>query len=138
MQYTTEDIFKRSKELILEHKLFFIEDIVSFLPCAKSTFYKYIQDGSNELNELSKMLEVNKINLKVKMRKKWGESDNATLQMALMKLICTETEHRKLAQNYTNIEHSQNPDNPIIDYSKLSTNALKEIIDAANTSKDQD
>lgn len=36
------------------------------------------------------------------------------------------------------VKHSNDPENPLIDYSKLSTNALKEIIDASNTSKGQD
>jgi hypothetical protein len=34
------------------------------------------------------------------MRKKWYDSDNATLQMALMKLLSSQEEHRKLSQQF--------------------------------------
>ena len=37
------------------------------------------------------------------MRKKWYDSDNATMQMALYKLCSTDVEHRKLQQNYSDI-----------------------------------
>jgi hypothetical protein len=44
--------FEQSKELIEKHKLFFIEDIVPFLPCVKSTFYSFFPENSDELDIL--------------------------------------------------------------------------------------
>ena len=41
MAYDRKKIFEQSKEVIVKHKLFFIEDIVAFLPCDKTTFYKF-------------------------------------------------------------------------------------------------
>jgi hypothetical protein len=40
------------------------------------------------------------------MRKKWYDSDNATLQMGLMKLIATPEEHKRLATNFN--DHTTN------------------------------
>jgi hypothetical protein len=103
MAYDRVKIFEQAKEMIVKHKLFFVEDIVAFLPINKSTFYEFFPIESNESNELKGLLETNKTTLKVSMRKKWYDSDNATLQMALMKLISTPEELRKLAMNYTDI-----------------------------------
>ena len=89
-----------AKEVIVKHKLFFVEDIVSFLPCAKPTFYDFFPPDSNELNELKDLLEVNRVTLKVSMRSKWYTSNAPALQMALMKLIASPEELRKLSMQY--------------------------------------
>jgi len=41
MAYKTEELEKKSLEAIDKHKLFFIEDVVAFLPCDKTTFYNH-------------------------------------------------------------------------------------------------
>ena len=101
--YTTAELFERAKEIIPKYKLIFIEDVCAYLGLAKSTFYIHIPLGSNESNELRDLLEKNKIDIKVGLRKKWYDSDNATLQMALYKLTSTDIEHKKLQQNYSDI-----------------------------------
>ena len=98
--YTTAELFERAKEIIPKYKLIFIEDVCAYLGLAKSTFYIHIPLESNESNELRELLEKNKIDIKIGLRKKWFDSDNATLQMALYKLTSTDTEHKKLQQNY--------------------------------------
>lgn len=103
MAYDKLKIFEQAKEMIVKHKLFFIEDIVAFLPIAKSTFYEWKLEQSEELKEL---LEQNRIELKVSMRSKWYKSNAPALQMALMKLIATPEELKKLAMNYT--DHTTN------------------------------
>jgi len=103
MKYNKKEIFKEAKKLIEKHKLFFVEDLVSLLPLSKPTFYEYFKVGSNEFNEIKKLLDNQKINLKVSMRSKWYKSDNATLQMGLMKLICTDEERKILSTNYTDV-----------------------------------
>ena len=57
MAYDRKKIFEQAKEMIIKHKLFFIDDIVSFLPCSKSSFYEFYPDGSDELDELKGLLE---------------------------------------------------------------------------------
>jgi hypothetical protein len=103
MKYNKKEIFKEAKKLIEKNKLFFVEDLVSLLPLSKPTFYEYFKVGSNEFNEIKKLLDNQKINLKVSMRSKWYKSDNATLQMGLMKLICTDEERKILSTNYTDV-----------------------------------
>jgi len=101
MAYDRIKIFEQAKEMIVKHKLFFVEDIVAFLPIAKKTFYEYYPVDSNECNELKELLEVNRVTLKVSMRSKWYTSNAPALQMALMKLIATPEELKKLAMTYT-------------------------------------
>ena len=100
MAYKTSQLKEQALKVIKEHNLIFIEDIVSFLPCSKPTFYEH---KLNELNDIKELLDYNKTQTKVKLRKKWQDSDNATLQLALMRLLCTDKERRKLAINYTEV-----------------------------------
>ena len=100
MAYDRKKIFEQAKEMIVKHKLFFVEDIVAFLPCAKPTFYDFFPPESNELNELKELLETNRTELKVSMRSKWYKSNAPALQMALMKLIATPEELKKLSMSY--------------------------------------
>ena len=93
-------IFEQAKEVISKNKLFFIEDIVAFLPISKPTFYEYFKVDSDEFNILKALLETNRIEIKSSMRSKWYKSENATLQMALMKLICTDDERKRLSMTH--------------------------------------
>ena len=61
MAYDKKKIFEQSKEVTVKNKLFFIEDIVAFLPCDKTTFYRYFKPNSEEYNELNELLGQNKI-----------------------------------------------------------------------------
>ena len=100
MAYDRKKIFEQAKEAITKHKLFFVEDIVAFLPCSKPTFYDFFPPDSNELNELKELLETNRTELKVSMRSKWYKSNAPALQMALMKLIATPEELKRLSMQY--------------------------------------
>ena len=100
MAYDRKKIFEQAKEVIVKHKLFFVEDIVAFLPCSKPTFYDFFPPDSNELNELKELLELNRTELKVSMRSKWYKSNAPALQMALMKLIATPDELKRLSMQY--------------------------------------
>lgn len=98
-----DKLFEKAKEVIPKYKLIFIEDVCAYLGISKPTFYVHLPVGSNEFNELRELLDKNCIEIKVSLRKKWFDSDNATLQMALYKLTSTDVEHKKLQQNYTDI-----------------------------------
>lgn len=106
MAYDKQKIFEQAKEMIVKHKLFFIEDIVAFLPCDKTTFYRFFDTESNEYNELKGLLETNRTELKVSMRSKWYKSNAPALQMALMKLIATPEELRKLSMQFVESENT--------------------------------
>jgi len=103
MAYDRKKIFEQAKEMIIKHKLFFVEDIVAFLPISKTTFYEYFPIESNETNELKELLETNRTELKVSMRSKWYKSNAPALQMALMKLIANPEELRKLSMTYQDV-----------------------------------
>jgi hypothetical protein len=109
MAYDRLKIFEQAKEVIVKHKLFFIEDIVAFLPCGKTTFYEYFAPDSNEMNDLKGLLETNRTTLKVSMRSKWYTSNAPALQMALMKLIASPEELRKLSMNHQVTEEVEKP-----------------------------
>jgi hypothetical protein len=104
MAYDKQKIFEQAKEMIVKHKLFFVEDIVAFLPCRKTTFYDFFPVDSDELNELKELLNLNRTELKVSMRSKWYKSNAPALQMALMKLIASPDELRKLSISYVDQE----------------------------------
>jgi len=115
MAYDRKKIFEQAKEMIVKHKLFFVDDIVAFLPCSKSSFYEFYPDGSDELDELKALLETNRITLKVSMRSKWYTSNAPALQMALMKLIATPEELKKLSMQFIESENK----NTNFDISKI-------------------
>lgn len=101
MAYTKAALKKQSLEAIEENNLLFIDEIIAYLPCSKATFYNHKLE---QLEELKKILESNREKKKMKMKKKWYKSSNATLQIALFKLICTPEERRRIALNYN--EHA--------------------------------
>lgn len=104
MAYDKNKIFEQAKEEIKKNNLFFIEDIVAFLPCDKTTFYRFFPVDYNEYNILREMLEQNKIKTKTSIRAKLYKSEKAAELLALYRLICTSEEHRLLNQQYQ--EHS--------------------------------
>lgn len=103
MAYKTEDLDKIAIEAIQKNKLIFIEDIISFLPCSKPTFYEHFPNESNIYNKLVGMLDKNRIELKVSMRSKWYKSNSPALQLGLMKLLANTEELKKLSMNYTDV-----------------------------------
>jgi hypothetical protein len=126
MAYVTDELLEKALQAIKKHNLFFIEDVVAYLPCSKPTFYEHKLNESNELKEL---LEINKVNTKVKMRKKWLESENATLQMGLMKLIARGEERKKLSQTYTDVTTKGES----LNYTKEERDKrLKDLLDERN------
>jgi hypothetical protein len=106
MAYDKKKILEQAKEMIVKHKLFFIDDIIAFLPIAKSTFYEWKMEQSDDLKAL---LEKNRTELKVSLRSKWYTSNAPALQMALMKLIASPEELRKLSMNHQVNEEVEKP-----------------------------
>lgn len=104
MAYDTDKLFQQAKEAVEKHNLFFIEDIVAFIPCSKPTFYEHFPIDSDELNSLKDLLENNRIKTKSSIRAKLYKSDKASELLALYRLIATPEEHQKLNQQY--IDHT--------------------------------
>jgi len=93
MAYDKDELEIQALEAIEKHKLFFAEDVIAYLPCSSATYYNHKLE---QLESIKTALQNNKITTKVSMRSKWYKSDNATLQMGLMKLIGTEEEAHRL------------------------------------------
>jgi len=89
MAYDKQKLIEQSLAAIKKHKLIFIEEVVSFLPCDKTTFYRH---ECNECNAIKEAIESNKIATKSNLRGKWEDSDNAALNIALYKLCATPKE----------------------------------------------
>jgi hypothetical protein len=101
MAYDRIKIYQQALDLIEKKKLFFIEDVVTLLPCTKSTFYDFFPIDSNELNTIKEGLDKNKIEVKNGLRNKWYNGSNPLTQMALYKLIGTEEEYHRIASTKT-------------------------------------
>jgi len=97
MAYDIKELEKKAIKAAKDNELFFIDDVVSFLPCSSSTFYSHKLEKSEKLKEI---IEQNRVNVKVELRNKFRYSDNATLLMALYKLICSDKERERLAMEY--------------------------------------
>lgn len=117
MAYDRAEIFEQAKTVTEENNLFFVDDIIAYLPCSKSSFYEFYPDGSDELDELKAILEKNRVSLKVSMRKKWQDNPAPALQMALMKLIASPEELKKLSMQF--IESENTNVNKNFDISKI-------------------
>ena len=117
MAYDKNKIYNQVKEAIEKHNLFFIEDIVAFIPCGRSWFYENFKDGTDEMDTIKEMLDQNKIRTKSSIRAKLYKSEKAGELLALYRLIATPEEHRKLNQSY--IGHSV--ENMSIQWNEIKT-----------------
>ena len=108
MAYKTEDLLQKAMEAIEKNKLFFIEDIIAYLPCGKTAFYEHFPNETNNYKKMLEALEKNRTELKVSMRSKWYKSNAPALQMALMKLIASPEELRKLSMQFVESENKHN------------------------------
>jgi len=100
MAYDTKELIELSFEAIKKHKLFFIEDLVAYLPCSSRTFYNH---DLHNMQELKDLVATNRIITKRKLQRNWEQSENATLQMGLMKMIASIEERQRLSQSYTDV-----------------------------------
>ena len=105
MAYDRKKIFEQAKEAIEKYKLFFIEDVVAWLPIGKPSFYEFFPVDSNEMNEIKDLLERNKIEIKSALRSKWFKGNNPLTQMALYKLIGTEEEYHRIASTKSEVKN---------------------------------
>jgi hypothetical protein len=102
MAYDKAKLEKQAIEVITNDPyVVFVEDLVAYLPCGKTTFYAL---ELNESNAIKEALDQNRINLKVKLRKKWAENGNATTEIALYKLIGNEEEGDRINSQKTKVE----------------------------------
>ena len=108
LYYDKKELIITAKKAIKENNLFFVEDIIAWLPCGKTTFYEYFPADSDEMNDFKAMLDENKIKTKSAIRAKLFRSDKAGELLALYRLICDSDERRMLNQQYIEMEAKDN------------------------------
>ena len=88
-------------EAIQKHPIFKFKDIfVYYKGCSRATAYNHNLD---KLDSIKEALYSNRRKGVSSLLAKWLASDNATLQLAAMRMICDPDEHRSLNQNYNDI-----------------------------------
>lgn len=106
MAKSTKQHEKDIVALIKEKKIMRVTHIFPFYAHLKrAQFYNLGLDKSEDIKEA---LETNRTAGVDYLLKKWMESDNPTLQIAAMRLICDSEEHQKLNQQY--IDHTTKGD----------------------------
>jgi hypothetical protein len=106
MAYDKKKLEQQSLAAIEKHKLFFIQDVIAYLPCTSATFYNFELE---KLETIKDALTKVKTDIKVSMRSKWYKSDAPALQIGLMKLLSTDEELRKLSMQHNNNEDFEKP-----------------------------
>ncbi len=94
--YDKEQIHDNCLKVISEEQLTKFTHLEAYIEPALSTLYEWELEKSEAIK---RALSNNRIAIKVKMRKKWRESDNATLQLAAYKLEADEEELSALTMN---------------------------------------
>ena len=88
-------------EAIQKHPIFCFNDIfVYYTACVRSTAYEHNLDKSDSIKEA---IYKNRRKGVTSLKAKWLKSENATLQLAVMRMICDPEEHKTLNQNYTDV-----------------------------------
>ena len=120
-----EEYEKEIIKVIQKEKLFTIEMIFAYYEgLGKTQFYNL---GLNKSNNILKAINDNKVKTKNHLYKKWKESENATLQIALYKAICEPEERVNLSQS--NVDHTSKGEKiNQADLSHLSTEEIEKLL----------
>lgn len=103
MAYSRKRLYEQAMQVIEERNLFFIEDVVAFLPCDRATFYRKFAQGSDECDNIKRALETNKVRTKSAIRHRLFNMDNPTAQIALYRMIATPEERDAISTTKTDI-----------------------------------
>ena len=88
-------------EAIEKYPIFSFNDIfVHYKACCRSTAYNH---GLDKLDSIKEAIYMNRRKGVSSLKAQWLKSKNATLQLAVMRMICDPEEHRSLNQNYNDI-----------------------------------
>lgn len=108
-------------KVIKDRKLMRFDHIFGhFAGCSRATAYNH---GLDKLDSIKEALQQNRSKGVDYLLQKWIAGDNATLQIAAMRLICTPEEHQKLNQQY--IDHSSKDGSMSTSLKSLSTEELE-------------
>ena len=103
MAYNTDKLYNRAIEVIKGQRLFFVDDVVAYLGISRTTFYDHFPVESDKMNNIKRLLNENRMNVKVSIRSKLHKSKSTTGLIALYKLICSDSERKKLSQSNVDV-----------------------------------
>lgn len=126
MAYSKKKLAETALNAIEENSLVFIEEVVSFLPCSKKTFYNY---SLHELPSIKEALEENRVSAKSKLRKRMQNSDSAAAMIAAYKLLGNEDDAARLNGSNTKVELSGKLKVDGFDPTKLTDKELDKLTD---------
>ena len=105
MAYDKDEIFNQAITTVEQNEsIIFVSDLVAYVDCNTSTFYKLFPADSEEMEIIKEKLSINKIKIKAAIREKLKKSNKAAELLALYRLVSTPDEHRLLNQSY--IDHT--------------------------------
>lgn len=94
--YDKERLEQQIVGVIEKEELTFFTEISLYIPASERTLYN---KDLQELQTIKEALEKNRLKHKQSMRRKWRDSDNATLQISAYKLLADDEELKKLTMN---------------------------------------
>jgi len=94
--YNREDVIQQILKVIPKEGITFFDDICLYVEPARSTLYNWELDKMDEIKEA---IAKERSKVKQKMRKKWLQSDNATLQIVGYRLMATREELEAITTN---------------------------------------
>ena len=131
MAYKTKELEAQALKAVKKHKLCFIDDIISYLPCSRQAYYNHNLDKNDDIK---KALTVNRVSQKRELRSKWMESNQPSLQMALYKLLADDDERKRLSMSYvdhTNKGEAFEPEVLSTEELILRAGAMRDLADKA-------
>ena len=135
MAYKKADMVRQSLTAIKENDLVFVDEIIAFVPFSEKTFYNH---KLQELQDIKKALNDNRIKIKAGLRKDWRTSKHPVLQIALYRLLATESEYDRLILqkvDHTSKGESVKPMNVIVDSTETGE-VFQKIMDGTKVNKD--
>ena len=118
MAYDKKELEKKALLAIEKHKLMFMDHIVAFLPCSKTTFYDL---QLNQSDSIKKAVEEMRVSKKTKMLSNWIDSETPSLQIAAMKMISEEHEAHRLNGTRQEIKHDGGIKSTLIEWKPAKT-----------------
>jgi hypothetical protein len=94
MAYNTEELYKMALKIIKEKKLRTIEDLISYMPCDRSTWYNHFGKKLDKSDTIKKELEQNKVAFKERLVNMWTSLTHTSpaTQIFLYKLCANKEE----------------------------------------------
>lgn len=121
MAFDKDEIYEQAIDALEKNNIFFIEHLVAYLSCGRTTFWDMFPADSDELKRIKELLSNNRIKTKIEIHEKLKTSSRSSELLALYRLICTPEERQNLNQSY--IDHTSKG-SKINDFSGESTQDL--------------